>query len=79
MILPKFKKKTGTVSVDIDDITSMKENEIDLSIMFTQNFDQDFYEPQINKWRNIKIVNVVLCLILCIIMAIYLILFWILN
>ena len=71
------KEKSGTVSVDIDDITSMKENETDLSIMFKQNFDQDFYEPQVKKWRNIKIVDVVLCSIFCIIMTILVILLWI--
>ena len=80
MIVPNIKKeKSGTVSVDIDDITSMKENDTDLSIMFKQNFDQDFYEPQINKWRNIKIVDVVLCSIFCIIMTIFVILLWILK
>ena len=61
------KEKSGTVSVDIDDITSMKENETDLSIMFKQNFDQDFYEPQISKWRRIKLLNMLLCLIFLII------------
>lgn len=72
MVFPKMKKtKSGpTVSEDIDDITSMKENETDLSIIFKENFDQDFYEPQISKWRRIKLLNMLLCLIFLIIILI---------
>ena len=77
MVLPKENKsKSGnTVSVDIDDITSMRDTETDLSIMFKHNFDNDFNEPHIKKWRTIKIFNLVLCLIVFIIFLIIFIFF----
>ena len=74
MVLPKI-KKANTVSADIDDITTVKESETDLSIMFKNNYDKDLYIPQVNKWKSIKIVNIVLCLALFLIVLIIFILY----
>ena len=74
MVLPKI-KKTATVSADIDDITTVKESETDLSVMFKNNFDKDLYIPQVKKWKSIKIINILLCLGLFIIMLTIFILF----
>ena len=69
MVLPKLKKEKSVVSVDIDDLT-MRQSETDLSIMFKKDLDENLYLPQINKWKTIKIVNIILCLILLVIMIV---------
>ena len=75
IIFPKKKrKKTEEVSVDIDDLTTIKEDDSDLSIMFKNNLDEDINLTQINKWKNIQMWNFGLCsslfviMIVCIIM-----------
>ena len=76
MILPKIKKsKSQTVSVDIDDLTTVKESDTDLSIMFKNTFDKEFFLPQVGEWRNIKILNIILCSLLLVMMLVALILF----
>jgi hypothetical protein len=71
MILPKVKKsKSDSVSVDIDDLTTVRESDTDLSKMFKQTYDKDLFLPQINKWKTIKLWNIFLCLILFVIMLI---------
>ena len=67
MVLPKI-KKSATISEDIDDITTVRESETDLSVMFNNKFDKDLYIPQVNKWKSIKIIDISLCLALFIIM-----------
>ncbi len=76
MNIIKLKKETSNnISVDIDDLTTIKEDDTDLSIMFKQNLDGNLYLPQVNKWKTIKIVNIILCGSLLVIMIILLILF----
>ena len=64
--MTKYKKRKGKSRVasegGFDDLNSIKENETDLSIMFKQNMDDNMYLPQVNRWRNIKIVNIVMCI-----------------
>ena len=72
MVLPFVKKEKSGVSVDIDDL-SMKESETDLSIMFKNDLDEDLYLPQINKWKTIKIVNIMLCFLFFLVMLLLII------
>ena len=73
MVIPKPKKKS-TTSIDIDDLTTVKESHTDLSLMFNKNFDKDLFLPQVYKWKSIKIINIVLCFVLFIIMLVFFIL-----
>ena len=73
MILPKKNNKSDLRSIDVDDLTSIKASDTDLSMMFKQNFDKDFFLPQISKWKTIKIVNIIMCSIFFIVMIILLI------
>jgi hypothetical protein len=73
MVLPKKKNKSEIRSIDVDDLTTIKESDTDLSVMFKQNIDKDFFLPQINKWKAIKIVNIIMCSIVFIVMIILLI------
>jgi len=57
LIFPKKKRKKTDVSVDIDDLTTIKEDDSDLSIMFKNNLDDDINLPQINKWKTIQMWN----------------------
>ena len=74
IIFPKKKRKKTEVSVDIDDLTTIKDDDSDLSIMFKNNLDDDINLPQINKWRSIQMWNFGMCsslfliMIICIIM-----------
>lgn len=73
MVLPKKKNKSEIRSIDVDDLTTIKESDTDLSVMFKQNIDKDFFLPQINKWKAIKIVNIIMCSIVFIVMIFLLI------
>ena len=73
MILSKKRNKSEMRSIDVDDLTTIKKSDTDLSVMFKQNLDKDFFIPQINKWKTIKIVNIIMCLIVFIVMIILLI------
>lgn len=76
MVLPKLKKTKSTVSIDIDDITGVQDTtETDLSIMFKKDLDKELYLPKINKWKNIKIINLIICIIFFAIMLTLFILF----
>ena len=73
MVLPvKKKNNSDLASVDFDDLTTVKENETDLSIMFKNNIEKELYLPQYKKWKKIKIANIVLCFILFVIILILL-------
>jgi Holliday junction resolvase RusA-like endonuclease len=75
LVIPKKKpNKSSGFSVDIDDLTTLKESDSDLSIMFGKNFDKDLAIPQVNKWRIIKIINIILCSLFCVISIIMIIL-----
>ena len=58
------KTKTHMESIDINDLTSIKENESDLSIIFKQNLDDNFNYSQMKKMKYIKKLNIILCAIL---------------
>ncbi len=80
IIFPKKKrKKTEEVSVDIDDLTTIKEDDSDLSIMFKNNLDDDINLPQINKWKNIQMWNFGLCSSLFVIMIVCIIVLYLLK
>ena len=71
MIFPKVKKSNSSaISVDIDDLTSVKESDTELSIMFKRNFELDFELPEVNKWKKIKFLNIILCSVLLVIIVI---------
>ena len=75
MVLPKLKNKSSTISVDIDDLTPVKDSDTDLSLVFKKDFDKDLFLPQVYKWKSIKIINIILCFVLFIIMLVIIILF----
>jgi hypothetical protein len=80
IIFPKKKrKKTEEVSVDIDDLTTIKEDDSDLSIMFKNNLDEDINLAQINKWKNIQMWNFGLCSSLFVIMIVCIIVLYLLK
>lgn len=70
IIFPKKKRKKTDVSIDIDDLTTIKEDDSDLSIMFKNNVDDYINLPQINKWKNIQMWNFGLCSSLFVIMIV---------
>ena len=41
-------------------ISSIKPNDTDLSTLFKQNDTEEFFIPQINQWKKIKIINIVI-------------------
>lgn len=60
IIFPKNKVKSSNsnISVDIDDLTSIKDSDTDLSMMFKNNLDNDYYSPQNNERKKIRYVNI---------------------
>jgi len=59
MVLSKTKKdKSDIGSIDLDDLTTVKESDTDLSLKFKQDFDKELFLPQIHMWKIIKIVNI---------------------
>jgi hypothetical protein len=79
IIFPKKKHKKSEISVDIDDLTSLKEDDSDLSIMFKNNLDDYINLSQINKWKNIQKCNCILCSSLFVIMIAIIIFLNLLN
>ena len=74
MVLPFIKKNNSDlVSVDFDDLTTVKESDTDLSMMFKNGIEKELYLPQYKKRKKIKIVNIVLFLILFVISLILII------
>ena len=63
IVLPKTKNqnKTSGYSVDIDDLTTLKESDTNLTLMFKNQYDRKIYISNTNKWKNIKILNIILC------------------
>jgi hypothetical protein len=56
-------------------ISSIKPNDTDLSTLFKQNDIEEFFTPQINQWKKIKIINIVINLIIVICSVILIIYF----
>ena len=67
IIWSKNKSKTQMDSIDINDLTSIKENESDLSIIFKQSLDENFNYSQMKKMKSIKKINIILCSVLFVI------------
>jgi hypothetical protein len=55
--------------------SSIKPNDTDLSTLFKQNDIEEFFTPQINQWKKIKIMNIVINLIIVICSVILIIYF----
>ena len=61
------KSKSQIGSIDINDLTTIKESDSDLSIIFKQSLDENLNFSQMKKMKSIKKVNIVLCSILFVI------------
>ena len=69
------KNKTSQLgSIDINDLTSIKESESDLSIMLKQSLDQNLSFSKMKKMKSIKKINMILCIILFVISLVLIIL-----
>ena len=64
-------------SIDINDLTSIKESESDLSIMLKQSLDQNLSFSKMKKMRSIKKINMILCIVLFIISLVLIILLFV--
>ena len=61
------KSKSQLGSIDINDLTTIKESESDLSIIFKQSLDANLNFSQIKKMKSIKKINIILCSVLFVI------------
>ena len=68
------KSKSHGGSIDINDLTSIKDNESDLSIIFKQSLDENLNISQMKKMKTIKKINIILCSVLFLISLILIIL-----
>lgn len=77
LVMPTTKKqnKSSGFSVDLDDLTSIKESDTDLSIMFKKNIENELNIPIIHNWKIIKIVNIIFCFLFLMIMIIIILFF----
>jgi hypothetical protein len=70
------KDKSHGGSIDINDLTSIKDNESDLSIIFKQSLDENLNLSQMKKMKTIKKINIILCSVLFLISLILIILLY---
>ena len=68
--------KSQIGSIDINDLTSIKDSEDDLSIIFKQSLDEKLNMSQMKNLKTIKKINVILCSILFIISLVLIILLY---
>ena len=68
--------KSQIGSIDINDLTSIKDSEDDLSIIFKQSLDEKLNMSQMKNLKTIKKVNIILCSILFIISLVFIILLY---
>ena len=61
------KSKSQLGSIDINDLTTIKESESDLAIIFKQSLDANLNFSQIKKMKSIKKINIILCSVLFVI------------
>jgi hypothetical protein len=61
------KSKSQLGSIDINDLTTIKESESDLSVIFKQSLDANLNFSQIKKMKSIKKINIILCSVLFVI------------
>ena len=71
------KSKSQIGSIDINDLTTIKESDSDLSIIFKQSLDENLNFSQMKKMKSIKKVNIVLCSVLFVISLVLIILVFI--
>ena len=71
------KSKSNLGSIDINDLTTIKESDSDLSIIFKQSLDENLNFSQMKKMKAIKKINIVLCSILFVISLVLIILLFI--
>ena len=71
------KSKSNLGSIDINDLTTIKESDSDLSIIFKQSLDENLNFSQMKKMKTIKKINIVLCSILFVISLVLIILLFI--
>ena len=71
------KSKSQIGSIDINDLTTIKESDSDLSIIFKQSLDENLNITQMKKMKSIKKVNIVLCSVLFVISLVLIILLFI--
>ena len=71
------KSKSQIGSIDINDLTTIKESDSDLSIIFKQSLDENLNFSQMKKMKSIKKVNIILCSVLFVISLVFIILLFI--
>ena len=71
------KSKSQIGSIDINDLTTIKESDSDLSIIFKQSLNENLNFSQMKKMKSIKKVNIVLCSVLFVISLVLIILLFI--
>ena len=71
------KSKSQLGSIDINDLTTIKESDSDLSIIFKQSLDENVNFSQMKKMKSIKKVNIILCSVLFVISLVLIILLFI--
>jgi hypothetical protein len=71
------KSKSQIGSIDINDLTTIKESDSDLSIIFKQSLDGNLNFSQLKKMKRTKKVNIVLCSVLFVISLVLIILLFI--
>ena len=77
VVMKLTKTKTlGEVSADIDDITSIKENDTNFSYMFKNAFNEEILYNNKKDFKKIKLWSIIYCFILLLIMSSLCILFF---
>ena len=71
------KSKSNLGSIDINDLTTIKESDSDLSIIFKQSLDENLNFSQMKKMKTIKKINIVLCSVLFVVSLVLIILLFI--
>ena len=71
------KSKSQMGSIDINDLTTIKESDSDLSIIFKQSLDENLNITQMKKMKTIKKLNIILCSVLFVISLVFIILLFI--
>ena len=71
------KSKSNLGSIDINDLTTIKESDSDLSIIFKQSLDENLNFSKMKKMKAIKKINIVLCSVLFVISLVLIILLFI--
>ena len=71
------KSKSNLGSIDINDLTTIKESDSDLSIIFKQSLDENLNFSKMKKMKAIKKINIVLCSVLFVVSLVLIILLFI--